>query len=218
MSGVGRLLGEFLGRSSMRDRSIKVVLDPDLCDAETACKWQLIEVANHAAEFDNLEALGDGTFKLTHCSACGCDQGLCIEVRPKRLGNHDASSENAVAGFYYRVPGSVELAVYELRGGNKKTLSTGHLPIAQYGQIRGLPRRFGTLKSSIERLELDPLTGAIVTISVNGKSLGREDVERIANYDVELEERRISALQREKQTLELRKAIRELAEGESEDN
>ena len=220
-----RLVASFLG-SSMRLRdTITFVLDPCEC-RKKSCDWSLLPSTGDPEDSDYLESLGANRFQMKanpkNCSSITDRFCISLDRRPSpgsdSLADHQKACENAAgrnlrsdaAGFFYRVPGSANLKVTEKQGRNRKTVSTGNLPVAQYGIVRALPSRFGWLKSSVDQLELDPLTGAVVAISVNGTSFGRDEVQRVFNYDKEQEERRIASLEREKKALELQKAIREL--------
>ena len=66
--------------------------------------------------------------------------------------------------FYYRVPGRAQLAL-QLDGGPKsRFLAETTLLVAQFGQVRQLPRKLGGTTNSLT-LALHPETGAIKKLS-----------------------------------------------------
>ena len=230
-----RLVARFIGRTSTSTRTTTFIANPSECKREQ-CNWRLLKTNQDLPNTVHLQPIGANRFKMKPCPAA-CDSGdiLCLQLHPKHTppakpdtntddnhsGEADSSSSASMstnntsrsresAGFYYRVPGAVELKVTVAGAGNRTILSTARLPVAQYGRIAALPQRFGWVKSSIDQLDLDPLTGAITSISINGTNLAKEDVQRLLNYDVEREERDIASLERQRRALELEKAIREL--------
>lgn len=120
-------------------------------------------------------------------------------------------------GLYYRVPANVEFQVGEKTLKDAmwvpSTLNSTTLPIAQLGEIRSLPRRFGWLKSEITDFKLSPISGNIVELSINGENLGSAQITKITGAVLEGEkDTSVSELEREKKVLTLRKDIKALRE------
>ena len=236
-----RLLNLFVGTTSVAKQTMTVIVDPCRCTT-SSCNWRLLHGDEAKPPYTLLKPVGANRFKIDQFEDCGSGDGLCLQIRPQsppgtekpvrkyieescdtandeapKSTKGDRSRRARLTGFHYRIPGAAELNLNHLSDGNTISLSTAHLPIAQYGPTDALPSRFGLLLSKIDQLELDPLTGSIISISVNGKGLAKDDIKRALNYDAEREQRYIDSLDRQKKTLELEKALRTLQDEINED-
>lgn len=133
-----------------------------------------------------------------------------------------AEGDQGEQGFRYRVPryanAAIELCLKECpdprnSGGTEKQLQAGQqgryqiaraLPINQWGTVRSLPRRLGMGAGAV-KAALDPMTGALKLIGTEGAgSMQQPFIAAMTEADKDHE---LSALQREKTELELRKSI-----------
>ena len=211
-------LSRFIGATKTKKYTVTVDVDPDLCleaDGKVGCPFLYETVADGVAElkYDCLKSVGLRTYELVNqCKIPAKDTrmtGLRTEkASPGKPAKVDAIKE---AGFFYRVPGRVTATVIQEKNDTSTSIGSATLPIAQYGYVAALPRRFGILKSEISELKLDPLTGSLTKVTINGAGLGADQVDQLAGaVSSARADDTISDLERKKKILELQKAIAEL--------
>ena len=135
-------------------------------------------------------------------------------------------------GYRYRLPALGKIIVKGNTGNGKNIVAHATTPIAQYGPIAQLPSYFGGLEGNVE-LEVFTDTGALKKVTVGAKPQSPDTIAKFGDIALEQLNARaarkqaeaavedgaeLNALKREKETLELRKAIRDLRKdlGEAE--
>lgn len=219
------LLGLFFGEVTVRKFDLNITLEPDpmwlapvslrLFDESMTALSAVENVAKHQ-------------YRVSSTAAATVGTGLVLKVVPNRQPGADQTGEG---GLYYRLPGD---ALFKLTWSHTKTtvatlttpattrvqtqpLGQKELVIAQFGVTRYLPSKFGAFKSEVSAFTLDPLTGGIQKLTVNGQGLSKDQATDMNKVITKSQaDNKVAELTRERDILKLKNEIDELRSSEIE--
>ncbi len=212
------LLGYFYGEKVVSKYDLNITVEPALT-WETAVDVCMFDENMKALE--TIEQLAKHHFRVLSDGCTTTATGLILSVIPNHQSGDDQTNES---GLYYRVPGEalfklawLETKVVVPASGiaitkvDTQTLGQQNLAIAQFGVTRSLPRKFGLFKSEVSEFTLDPLTGGIQKLAVNGEGLGKTQASALNDIVSKSQtDKELAKLTRERDILKLKNEIDEL--------
>jgi len=170
---ISTLKGYFFGESSIRKYNVIVYLEPgnDWKD-NTRQQIKLFDASLKHESY--LKQIAKNTYlvDVKNLSSQKNKNGIYLAIGIKRNVQGTYSSGK---GFAYRLPGKGDFAVEKWKNDKlESTIGTTSKSIAQFGSVQSLPNRFGWINSEVTEFALDPLTGALKKLSVNGSGLSTE--------------------------------------------
>lgn len=172
-----QLLGYFFGEKAVDKKNHIIIVEPNSKWNQTV-HFELFKIEDN--KFKTARALNETASRVysvnvsTPLEQCG-GGSVCLTINPNKA---TAVTHTNGEGFAYRIPGAATFKV--AHKGAQKGEKT--LPIAQLGSVASLPNRFGFINSEITELKLDPLTGGISKLSVNGSGLSAEQAGALNAY------------------------------------
>lgn len=154
--------------------------------------------------------IGKNTYRVDDSVSCDTSKHVCVRIKAIK---NNAGKYTKGAGLVYRLPGRATVSVEsknEIKGEQS-------LVIAQFGSVNSLPSRFGAISSELSTFTLDPLTGGLKSLGINGSGLSTEQGTALTNYIAakKAEDDEVTRLTEEKTILTLKQEIKALKSNEN---